>query len=178
MTPGIRQLYEKLEMQKKTLLSEVALWSPAQVHFRPKPSAWSALDVLDHLVKVEVAVIDAVRSQLPDGNPMTLRDRVGALFILLVMLSPMRVKVPAAALTVLPEVMTDDASGIATHWEQVRGEMGILLQSLQLNQLDRALFRHPVSGWMTMRQAIAFLSAHLRHHEYQLDRLKYANREI
>jgi len=69
MTPGIRQFYEKLEMQKKTLLFEVALWSPAQVHFRPKPCAWSALDVLDHLVKVEVALIDAVRSQLPDGNP-------------------------------------------------------------------------------------------------------------
>jgi len=88
-----------------------------------------------------------------------------------------RVKVPPAALTVLPEVITDDASSIATHWEQVRGEMGILLQSLQPNQLGRGLFRHPVSGWMTMRQAIAFLSAHLRHHGYQIDRLKYANRE-
>lgn len=177
MTPGIRQLYEKLERQKKTVLSEVALWSPAQVRFRPKPSAWSALDVLDHLVKVEVALIDAVRSELPDGNPMTFRDQVGALIILVVMLSPVRVKVPPAALTVLPEVMTDDASDIAAHWEQVRGDMGILLQSLQPNQLNRGLFRHPVSGWMTIRQAIAFLSAHLQHHEYQLNRLKYANRE-
>jgi hypothetical protein len=59
-------------------------------------------------------------------------------------------------------------------WVKNRERLFSLLDSLQPDQLSLGVFRHPVSGWMTMPQALAFLSAHIRHHEYQLDRLKSA----
>ena len=173
MTPAIWRWFERLETQKQKVLTDVAGLSAAQLRFRPEPTAWSVPDVLDHLIKVEKALLEAVQDQLPNGTPLKFKDRVGASFIIAVMHSPMRVKVPASASMVLPESRAD-SSKIAARWSEVREEMADLLRSLRPEQLSCGLFRHPVSGWMTMAQALAFLSAHLRHHDYQLNRLKSA----
>jgi len=171
MSNEVRQWSEKLERQKSALLSDVASLGAEQIWFRPEPSSWSVADVLDHLVKVEQASLEAVRRQLPGDAPPALGDRMRAAIVILVMRSPVRVKVPASATQVLPEAA--DPAKSEPRWSEVRKEMGDLLRSLQPEQL-----RHPVSGWMTMAQALAFLSAHLRHHRYQIDRLKSASRTV
>lgn len=176
MTPALWKRFENLNRQKQSVLSCVAGLSATQLRFRSEPASWSVLDVLDHLVKVEKALLEAVRAQLPNGTPMTFRDRVGAFLITCVMLLPTRVKVPASASMVLPE-KTADLDEIAATWSEVREQMANLLVSLHPDQLRPGLFRHPVSGWMTMPDALTFLSAHLRHHQYQLSRLKSASRD-
>jgi uncharacterized damage-inducible protein DinB len=173
MTRAILRRFERLERQKCSILSGVMRLSAAQLHFRPAPAAWSVLDVLDHLIRVEKALLEAVREHLPSGAPLTFRDRVRAWLLTAVMLTPIRVKVPASASVVWPE-RTADLPEAAASWDDVRGRMANLLGSLQPEQRYRGLFRHPVSGWMTMADALAFLAAHLRHHEYQLNRLKSA----
>jgi uncharacterized damage-inducible protein DinB len=177
MTPAIWHGFEKLETQKQKVLADVGRLSAAQLRFRPEPTAWSVSDVLDHLVKVEKALLGAVQDQLPDGTLLKFKDRVGTLFIIAIMQSPVRVKVPSTAAMVLPEA-TADTSETAMRWSQVREEMADMLRSLRPEQLRCGLFRHPVSGWMTMAQALKFLSAHLRHHDYQLNRLKSASRKL
>lgn len=164
--------FEKLERRKQTVLSDVGGLSPAQARFQSEPAAWSALEVLDHLVKVERGFLEGVRKALPHGAPVPFLDRVKALAVIAVMQSPIRVKVPTSALTVLPEAATD-LTGIVTRWDNVRHDMADLIRSLDTEQLSQGVFRHPVSGWMTMPRAITFLSAHIRHHRYQLQRIKW-----
>ena len=67
-----------------------------------------------------------------------------------------------------------DLEEISSRWIAVRQDISGLLQSLESQQLRCGLFRHPVSGWMTISQTLAFTSAHLRHHVYQVERLKKA----
>ena len=177
MTPGLQQWFERLERQKRVVLSDLSRWSESAIRYRPEPAAWAALDVVDHLVKVEKASLEGINNQLPNGVPVTLKNRIGGLLVISVMKSPMRIKVPASVSMVLPQSPTDQAE-IARHWDEVRAEMGDLLRSLQPSQLRCGVFQHPVSGWMTMPQAMAFLSAHLRHHGYQLRRLKNATRGL
>lgn len=177
MTPRLQQWFERLERQKRLVLSDLSRWSESAIRYRPEPAAWSAMDVVDHLVKVEKASLEGIHSQLPNEIPLTFKDRIGGLLVISVMKSPMRIKVPASVSMVLPE-STPDQAAIARHWDEVRAEMGDLLRSLKPSQLRCGLFQHPVSGWMTMPQAMAFLSAHLRHHGYQLRRLKNSTRGL
>jgi hypothetical protein len=107
MTPAIWYWFEKLETQKQNVLADIARLSPTQLRFRPEQTAWSVSEVIDHLMKVEKALLEAVRDQLPNGTPLKFKDRVGALFIIGIMQSPMRVKVPASASMVLPGAITD-----------------------------------------------------------------------
>ena len=177
MTPAIWRWFERLETQKQKVLTDVAGLSAAQLHFRPEPTAWSVPDVLDHLIKVEKALLEAVQDQLPNGTALKFKDRVGASFIIAVMHSPMRVKVPPSASMVMPAA-TKDLPAYAASWSEVREKTARLLGSLQAAQMRIGLFRHQVSGWMTITDTLRFLSAHLRHHHYQLSRLKSAARAI
>lgn len=179
MIPTLHRSFATLERQKLALLSSVSTWSDARLRHRPEPSVWSALDLLDHLVKVEIGTLAALRSNLPNGSPVTLRDRFGALMVNAVMLSPKRIKVPAsAAQLVLPEPAAEPST-ILERWSELRLDISDLLSSLSPQQLRCGLFRHPVSGWLTVSQALTFLSTHLTHHSrYQLVRLRQATRHL
>jgi hypothetical protein len=118
-----------------------------------------------------------VKAKLLNGTARGLRDRIGAIFTIGLMLSPMRVKAPASATAILPQT-TEDPAETALRWKEVRTEMADLLGRLRTDQLGCGLFRHPVSGWMTIQQALTFLSAHMQHHIYQLNRLMLAMRNI
>ncbi len=177
MTSHLSHSFHKLERQRRNLLAGVSTWSEARLRFRPDPSTWSMLDMLDHLLKVELEILKAINASLPDGVPVTLKDRFGALMVAGVMLSPMRIKVPGAASEVLPAA-TSSLAEIAQKWGSSRLELLQLLNSLSSSQLRLGLFRHPVAGWMTIAQTMNFFSVHLTHHRHQFARLKQATRTL
>jgi hypothetical protein len=177
MRPELERRFSHLERQKQALLEDLATWPAARLSFRPAPSAWSALEVLDHLCRVERGWTLAVRRNLADGPQVTVRDRVGALVVNAVMRSPRRVKVPAAATAVLP-AGAHDLPALASRWADGRLQMHALLDGLVPGQCRKGVFKHPVAGWMPIPTALTFLSAHLRHHGYQLDRLRGSSSSI
>ncbi len=167
--------FNRLEVQRAAVLARLGSWSPEQLAFRPDASAWSALDVVSHLVKVEAAFIRRVKDSLPEGKPVTIKQQCMALIVIGVMRSPARVKVASGASGVLPGPSANLAE-LNAEWSAVRVNMRLLLDSVPPNQMHRGFFKHPVSGWMSIPKALRFLSAHLRHHEYQLKRLENAGR--
>ena len=177
MDRHIRQWFDTLQRQKEAVLLGVSTWPAERLRFRPQPTAWSTLNVLDHLLKTEQGVFDAVGKSLPGGHPVTWKDRFGEWMVIGVMRSPIRVKVPASAQTVLPGE-TSDLPMITKQWQETREQAAQLLASLSPGQLRCGLFQHPIAGWMTMLQTVRFLSAHLQHHGYQLNRLKRATGEL
>ena len=163
---------QTLRTQTATLLARIKPWTPAQLNFRPSPKDWSTLDVLDHLSKVEQSVLIALSSNLPNGHPITLKDRVGVMMVNLVMRSPIKVKVPEGA-KVHPDAAPDFPT-ITLRWNKAQSAMADILKSLSATQRQVGLFQHPRSGWLTAAQTMRFLCAHLRHHEYQLARIERA----
>ena len=173
MHPSLGRAFEQLERQKIGLLADIAGLSDEQLRFKPDEAAWSTLCVMDHLVRVEDSFIATAKRHTRSARPVSLRERFGAVMVNAVMRSPMRVKVPATAASVLPQDGADFAT-LTARWQAVQERMAALLASLKEEQLGSGVFHHPVAGWMTARGGVAFLSAHLRHHEYQLQRLRSA----
>jgi len=163
---------QTLQTQTATLLFRVQPWSAAQLNFRLASKEWSTLEVLDHLSKVEQNVLSALKSNVSQGHAITLKDRIGSIMVNLVMLSPLKVKVPPGA-KVHPDA-EPDLPAISRRWTEAQSEMAELLNSLSTTQWQVGLFHHPRSGWMTIGQTLSFLSAHMRHHEYQLARIARA----
>lgn len=149
-------------------------WSTAKLAFRPAPDAWSAIEVLDHIVKVEDRITAAARIGLRAPHRIGLRDRLGFLFIDRLFRSRHRVKVPRSAADVLPDRMAK-LDSICRHWVLTRSELDDLLSSLSPIQFRVGVFRHPVSGWMTVPQILRFFSVHMQHHRFQLTRLSQAS---
>jgi uncharacterized damage-inducible protein DinB len=162
--------FERLERQKRNLLAEVATWTEGERRFRPGPQSWSALDVIDHLVRVECESLTHIQARLSERRPVTIRERIVARIVFAVMLSPLKIKVPAGVPSVLPGGSPEE-DAILIRWHDVRKNMKVLSDGLLPNQLTCALFHHPVSGSMRMLDALTFLSVHLTHHRYQLRRI-------
>jgi hypothetical protein len=70
-----------LEQQKAEILASLAAWPASQLTYRPTPTAWSAVEVLDHVVRVEREILAAALRGVVAPRRLGVRDRVG--FVLL-----------------------------------------------------------------------------------------------
>ena len=146
-------------------------FSSSQMELQPAPDAWSLLQVIEHLVLSEQALLEGARKKLlQPARPVTLREKYMALMVLLVMKSGKKVRVPAAARHVTPGNQTPFDS-VRSQWSATRDEMERFLEELPADRRTSVLFRHPVSGGMTPSQTLRFVRGHIQHHHAQIDRL-------
>ena len=147
----------------------------SRLQFRLNAYSWSTLQVLDHLVKVEEVWLAAVIKNASPGHAVTPRERFAGLVATCVMLLPTRVKVPPGAQSVVPDTALE-LTFISTQWAKVRREISDSFQDFPIHTLG--VLQHPITGWMNLDRATSFLSAHFRHHRYQLSRLERASRKL
>lgn len=166
--------FAAIELQKAELLASIEHWPEHRLAFRPARDAWCAIEVVDHVVKVESEVIIAARRGLRSPHPIGARDRLGFFFLDRVFRSRTKVKVPRSATKVLPD-RTCTLDMLRERWRDTRTELSRLLAHLEPAELELGVFRHPVSGWMSVPQILRFFSAHMQHHGYQLDRVRAAS---
>jgi uncharacterized damage-inducible protein DinB len=163
-----------LEQQKADVLADVSAWSVARLGYRPAPAAWSAVEVLDHIVRVEREILDVAQRGVVNPHRRGLRDRVGVAFIDWLFRSDRRVRVPTSVPEVLP-TPDADLGTVRREWDAVRHDLASFLAPLTDHQLSDGVFRHPVAGWMNVPQMLRFFWVHTHHHGFQLARLRAAS---
>jgi hypothetical protein len=159
------------------MLAQVGSWSPARQAFRESPASWSAIGVLDHLVKVDRGVLANIRHHLPNGRSVKLKHEIYRVLVFGTLVLPTRVGQPAGAGPIEPDADAD-LGMVTDQWKEVRAEMSQLLESLRPEQFRCGLFRHPISGYMNISRTMQFLFAHMFHHRYQLSRIRRASRSL
>jgi len=92
---------QRLEAQKDAILAEVGGWPAELQRWRPADGGWSALQVLDHLVRTEAGISAVARVRLAMPQRITVRDRVGFVFVEHVFRSRRRVRVPGSVANVI-----------------------------------------------------------------------------
>ncbi|HNC28695.1 MAG TPA: DinB family protein, partial [Cyclobacteriaceae bacterium] len=56
-------------------------------------------------------------------------------------------------------------------WDKARHELNNFLNSIADRHSRRLIFKHPVAGMLDVRQSVAFMYEHVRHHLPQIKRL-------
>ncbi len=162
----------KLEEQKTSMLARLAGWSHEQVRFRALDGQWSGLEVVSHVSKVELEIIASMADHWDEEHrSVSVGDSIRSRALVMLFLTPVRVKAPAQVTSILPD-LAENLEYCEARWTQARTQLGELLARADPGR--RAVFQHPVSGWMTLSSTLAFLSAHITHHDYQLARLERA----
>jgi DinB superfamily len=165
----------RLEKRTQSLLRELGKWSPEQLQFRPAPEAWSALQLVDHLIRVERTVLAAMRSHLSETHAIKANDRVQSAVLLVVMALPIRVKAPGPVAAAIRPVPTQpDLGSLRGTWASDRRLLTEFLRGLSAADRKKGLLRHPAGGWTSASGALLFVHLHLRHHRYQFARLRKA----
>jgi hypothetical protein len=168
----VATLLDRVDAQRGALLADVAALSPEAQRWRAHPTAWSAVDVLEHLVLAEQLVLGDLQTasdrvaHVPTGG-----DRVRAGMVWLVLRLGVRVRVPADAMRPTGQYSLEE---LRTRWEAQHKALRRFATRLDRRGLRRTIFRHPIAGPLNAIQALRLLAAHLGTHQRQLERLRAA----
>lgn len=171
MSAPILSQFAILEKRKAAFLLDLKTWTPRQLAFRPPRGGWSALEVLDHVVKTERGITEEMEKNLPDRRRVPALDAVRSRLLIALMNSRLRFKVPIeVSARVWPEPVAD-LDIMLLSWADSQHRVRAWIDRLGNDQISYAVFRHPASGWMRPLEAIGFMGAHARHHAFQLYRI-------
>ena len=165
------QALAELETQRIETLAELGGWSPNCLSFRPAPTAWTAIEVLDHIVRAETGTLGDLQEGLRNPHPLGTEERPRVADLDRALRSDRSFQVPAGAEEIRPDPQTTWAQ-VTDAWALTRKELGQLVQSLGPGDTRCGLFCHPFAGWMTFEEVLQHFSAHLYHHRFQLARIR------
>ena len=159
-----------LEQRRAMIMAQLGTYSEAQLRARPKPGAWSLLDVAEHLMLAERATLSWVTSRSP-ARPLARRWRDPTLKWLIARALDSSLRLPVAGRIIAPQG-GQTLPEIARKWMEVREAWRAYLTMVPNDGHDALVFRHPLGVAMTAHETLVFLRRHLDHHLHQLRRIE------
>ena len=177
MTHRLHLKFEQLDRATTRLLALADALGPDATR-QPAPGAWSAAQVVHHLLFIEGRMLKVIQSKLQDTanllNP-SLTTRLRALLVRAILRLPnIRVKAPQGVATLTDTNEIPPLETMKADWQTLRRQWEQLLNEYPGPLLGRAIFPHPRSGMLNIYQLMEFLVDHLLHHQQQLARIKAA----
>ncbi len=163
--------FKKIEDERNNILEICKSLSQGKIYYNPHGSKWSAVQILQHLIKTEQATVLMLRRKLAQQNFETenLSSLLRGVLLALSLYSTFKYKAPKS-FEDFPNEGTIDKLG--EDWNKVRESFRDLLNTLDKSFLNKIIFNHPRAGWISLRFTFAFIHAHMKHHERQLKRFK------
>ncbi|HZV69950.1 MAG TPA: DinB family protein [Saprospiraceae bacterium] len=163
---------QRMDHQKKELMSLIRSISTESYLRQPDPYTWSAAQIATHLYLSEKLSLAYLRKKLsyPDSLlPYNVKSWWSLHLVNFVLWSPIKVKAPAPInMWKESEILFPD--DLDVKWNAVREEMTALIAESMPQFKSHLVYNHPLSGRMTMRQMLIFFNHHIAHHIRQIHR--------
>ena len=174
MTLAIRKQIDRVNASRDSFLSELGDVSQNQALFRPSQDEWAIMDIIEHIVLAEqVGLNGMIRAieALQSGRPLwTGNSPNEGLSIEEVVENTWQPK------EIVPDVARPRWGGSLTFWtHSLKANAMILEELVSLSKdldLTKAIYPHPISGPLDVRQRIDFLAFHLDRHQAQISYVK------
>ena len=152
------------------LLDEMEALDPAKLVARPRVGKWTILEIIEHLVLAERAVLqDLPEPSELSAHERTIKHRFAYLIVMFVLRYGIPVPVPSPAMVPRGNRSLVDLRRL---WDENQRWLGAYIGGLDRKGLRRAVFGHPVAGPLTVGQAVRMDQVHLKTHVRQIKRLQ------
>jgi hypothetical protein len=167
-TPA-HSLLQTLDDRRHALVQVLEGLTPEVLHARPRPGAWSVLEILEHVVAAERVILQG----LPDpaelvDRPRSLQHRIKFPLVMLVLKFAIPVKVPSKRM--LPAGQRSLAD-LKDEWDQHLRWLRAFEAGQITDASRKAFFVHPVAGPITLVQALRMDLLHVGIHARQVARI-------
>lgn len=134
--------------------------------------SWCLLEIADHLALVETKTLESVQeniSEVEAARPAGLKSKCKLWLLKRAMNGTFRFKVPVKAVLPRQDVSFQE---LKDAWKRFHSSWPGLIEQADPRWETRAIFKHPVGGWLSLPQTIEFLNIHMDHHLAQVGRTK------
>ena len=156
--------------KRRALLEEMGALDPVTLVARPLAGKWSMLEIIEHLVLAERAVLQGLPelSQLREQE-RRLKHRFSYAIVMVVLRCSIPVRVPSPAM--IPQ--GDRSLGeLRRLWDESQEWLRAYIGQLDRRGFRRAVFEHPVAGPLSVKQALHMGQVHLDTHIRQIRKLQ------
>jgi hypothetical protein len=168
----LARAFSRLTGRTDHLLDQLRTWPEERLRLAPDSRCWSPLQVVEHLILTEEAVLEMMQTHRAAPHRVTIAGRLQSAFVVAVMLLPARMRVPDAAQVVIPADRAYTLAELVERWGFERRRFAEFLSSLSASETAQGLCKHPYGGWTTANGALLFLCSHLYHHRRQIARMR------
>ncbi len=170
MDSKLRNQLDLLDAELNKLLEELRNYRESDLNRRPKPGAWSPLQVMQHLMRSEELSQAYVTKKL-SFNPTLRNKSIASSFrsaaVNLYLSSPFKFKAPdAIGDNALPE--GSSFWEVVKQWTNQRQALADFLENIPAEYRNKEVYKHPVGGRLTLDQMLEFFHAHFRRHRKQI----------
>ena len=170
MSRSLHHLIQALDHQRGVLLEGLEAVDVAGLHARPRPGAWSILEIVEHVVVAEAVILMGLPSRAElVARPRHLGHHLKFLAVLLILKLRVPVRVPSRRM--LPTGQRSLAELRAT-WDGHVRWLRAFAEEAEEEALGQAFFIHPVAGPITLAQALRMDLLHLQTHGQQIAKLR------
>jgi hypothetical protein len=167
---GLVDRLNRIERKRIALLDHVTSLEPPLVVARPLPGAWSIREIVEHLVLAERVVVRDF-SGLDTLQAQSRGLKEGALFVVVMLLLRFRIPLKTPSTGMVPKGERSLAE-LRTMWDDDHRQLLSFVAGLNRRGSRRAIFRHPVTGPLSVSQGIRMMDVHLDTHIRQIRRLE------
>lgn len=177
MNSKVTEQLDKLHQQKNNFLAELDSWSENELMHAPS-GHWNALQIIEHIMQSEGGVLGYMVKKTSSGwegiehTTQEHADKSAALNDRLI--SRDQYKIPAVLSE--PEASADYVT-LKNRWNLLHEQIHSFVNGLHEEFYGRQIFNQPAAGRLNVFQTLDFLTYHILHHTYQLERLKAASHE-
>lgn len=161
---------KSLDQKLVALLHDLKNYSDAKLNEQPKEGAWSILQIMQHLMKAEAGSVAYVQKKLsfePSLEAAGVKSSFNSIMLGIALSSPFKVKAPDQ---ISGEHLLTDLTfwDVAKQWKQQRDELVIYLESLPEDLYSKDVYKHPMTGKMTLASMLSFFNTHVDRHTKQI----------
>lgn len=170
MISELRDKFEMYDRSRRALLDDLANLDDHQLRRKPGPMEWSILQIVQHMVLAERDVMQ----YLPEPKELIDRKRgfrARIFYLVVILILRWNIRVPVPSKRMVPDGNTS-LSELRQQWDENLRWFRGYLDSLGPEDLNRAVFSHPVAGPLTGPQAGKSAQYHFDAHLRQIEKVK------
>ncbi len=162
-----------LEMKTHALFNFLETIPSISLIAKTDPNQWSALEAVNHIYLSELLSLQYIQYKVEQPEKIVARRPdvwVRSMLLKLALRSPLKFKAPDSInmrgnQPVLP---VDELKDV---WLRTRSDLILFLEKYEGEWKHHLLYKHPVSGRMTLLLMVEFFIDHLDHHTRQIHRI-------
>ncbi|HHS95099.1 MAG TPA: DinB family protein [Phaeodactylibacter sp.] len=170
MRKNIEKKLDTLDQELKLLLRDLKQLSNKDLAWKPTQDKWSILEVMQHMIIAEELSLKYIQKKM-SFQPKLKRagvvtsGRKAMLWLYLNM--PFKVKAPQL---VAEDMFIEGVTfwDLVKRWNSLREKLREYLASLPDDIFSKALYKHPVTGRMSLDGMLTFFIQHFRRHRKQI----------
>ncbi len=136
----------------------------------PSDNEWSVIEICNHLMVIEQLSIGYIRNKIEKADqakPVNFKSKIRGFIMRIALSLPLKFKAPKAVSQIPAPKSFSDLSMI---WDMTRKELWKVIEKVPEGSYNKAFFKHPFSGYMTIEDMLDFFIVHNKHHIKQIKR--------